>query len=442
MEFLDLPPELHVKVLQWLAPTELAAASQCCRGLRLIADSDELWRRVCFNKYGWLVPDSVEGGRPPGPAKRWWECAVMLHANRAHFLVVGGHPASGQLGAGHNYRVGVVQAFGLADGHLRNHTTRSDPDPPFTFLTPQPVGSEFRGWTLLEPLGHDVHSPGVVRDADGALIVIGGIGYPERGVGPPRPRATAVVVRCEPHRTEGQAIWHKLPSLLRGRCCAGAVIDRRGAVCVVGGGDTMYANSESTASCEILRRGTDGWKELPKLETPRSAGGVATDLRYDRLFAVGGYAGSNQRVDRLDRYLDNAEMLLLSEGASEARWQSLPVMRSRRAGCTADVGPDGRLFVVGGGSDGIGCFASMEALDPRLANWDSGLAEMTVPRHYHSAAFGPDGRLYVAGTYRPRGQLPTVECYDIRADRWEQLPEMPFATQFTCGAVTFTPFSP
>jgi hypothetical protein len=56
------------------------------------------------------------------------------------------------------------------------------------------------------------------------------------------------------------------------------------------------------------------------------------------------------------RYLRSCEQLCVSGGGSaDVRWEALPPMRRRRAGCNACTGPDGLLYVVGGGPDGRSC---------------------------------------------------------------------------------------
>jgi hypothetical protein len=62
---------------------------------------------------------------------------------------------------------------------------------------------------------------------------------------------------------------------------------------------------------------------------------------------------------------------------------------------------------------------------------------MSVGRHYNAAAWGPDGRLYVSGTYRHYGQLDVVEAFDLRAGRWETLPQIGVVLQFSAGAFIF-----
>ena len=159
--------------------------------------------------------------------------------------------------------------------------------------------------------------------------------------------------------------------------------------------------------------------------------GVAISHATDKLVAVGGYAGEMS-------YLASCECLDVSS-AADARWVALPAMSCARAGCAAAAGPDGRIYVVGGGPDGTGVHTTIEALDPRTKTWDASLAPSLVGRHYNACAFGPDGLLYASGAFRhePLGQLDAVERYDPRADKWEPLATIGFVINFSAGAFTF-----
>ena len=263
---------------------------------------------------------------------------------------------------------------------------------------------------------------------DGAFVVAGGL---------TSDWGTLDTVFSESAQTGG---WGELPSLQTKRCCAGGAVDKRGSLWVVGGGADMYRNSQCSSSVEQLDApyNTHRWRYAPSLGLARCALGVACDLIRDRLFACGGYGGG-------DLYHDTAEWLDLSALHSNANsgsqnpvgWAPLPRMSAKRAGPNAAMAPDGRLFVLGGGPDGILCHRSMEALDIRMSAWDTALAQCQHGRHYNAAAFGPDGLLYVAGAFRHDGQLDVVERYDPRADRWESLPNMARPITFSTGTFLF-----
>ena len=61
----------------------------------------------------------------------------------------------------------------------------------------------------------------------------------------------------------------------------------------------------------------------------------------------------------------------------------------------------------------------------------SRLPDMPTERGYLSAAFAVDGCLYVAGGHETNGfggpPLSVVERFDVRAQRWEQAPDLELA---------------
>ncbi|CAN0111427.1 unnamed protein product, partial [Hapterophycus canaliculatus] len=78
------------------------------------------------------------------------------------------------------------------------------------------------------------------------------------------------------------------------------------------------------------------------------------------------------------------------------RWTTLAPMKRRRTGVAVAAGPDGRLFAVGGSSDGTHGLSSVETFDPREGKW-SASAPMIVGRAFCCATFAPSGSLYVVG---------------------------------------------
>ena len=209
----------------------------------------------------------------------------------------------------------------------------------------------------------------------------------------------------------------------------------------------MYQQARCSASVEVLRassadcaawtlddlaqasRFVSEWTPMPSMSRARCALGAVCDHDRSSLFAAGGYGG-----DHL--YLSSCEVLDLG-ASSDARWRPIPDMSCARAGCNALVGPDGRLFVLGGGPDGRHAWKSIEALDPRTKQWDTTLAPMPTARHYNAAAFSPDGQLYVSGTFRHSGQLDVIDRYDPRANAWERLRPLGRVIDFSAGCFVF-----
>ena len=433
---LDLPADLIRTILSY-CHTSLAAAECTCHALR--AD-DDLWREVVLKQWGWLV-HSVRGlhlhdphaAQYDGP---WKSLFVRLYASgrqwnehtrhQAKFCVVGG----------------------TALEHLRIGTLEPDEDLSCAFalwlngpgpLNPEPL-SRVENWRSLPSPSKLREMASCVRLSTGVLAVIGGANYEGETIDDGsntgwvayrlKMRALSSVETLFPSNSPNSRGWTTMASLNTARCCSGAAADKEGRVWVVGGGESMYRGAATLRSVECYQPDEEAWVYGPELTEPRCALGVAISHERDELYACGGYAG-----DML--YLDTCEVLSLADGGNGSSWQALPNMSCKRAGCSANTGPDGRIYVLGGGPDGTSEWKTMEALDPRMRVWDTSLASCKVGRHYNAAAFGPDGMLYASGAFRHDGQLDVVERYDPRADRWEMLSQIGFTVKFSSGAWVF-----
>ena len=387
---LELPEELLAELLVHLAEDGVALArmSQTCRALYPVDAVD--WRNAVLHRWGWLLcckPTSCS----------WRQLFVRLHTRRrTRFCVVGG--------AGPPIAAPSAALSLGADGR-------------WSKLTPPPGGAR--------------NMAGVVRGADGELLVIGGVDERGATLDTCARRQFSNVARSGCTVVDGPDAWVAAPSLSCARCCAGAAVDARARTWAVGGGESMYSTARAWQSVEVLQPSAETWREGPPLLEPRCALGLGVCHATERLFACGGYAGCATL-----QYLDTAEMLAIG-GGGDGRWQPLPRMSCRRAGPNACMGPDGRLYVVGGGPDGRAHHTTVEALDARVKAWDTALARCRVGRHYNAAGFSPEGLLLVAGAFRHDGQLLDVEAYDCRADKWQTLPSMPTPLQFGGGAWVF-----
>lgn len=384
-----LASALQSLVLEFLDASALARAEESCKLLQLCCRSGELWRLLVLRLWGWIVQLTP-------PKQSWKQFAGRLSSPEFYrFCIVGGTPP----GAGPDGQ-GLAYAF-----------------------NPVHMSPREGWWSRLPLTASERNMPAIVRDVTGALVVMGGLDL-----------VSARALRtCERFHVEDNK-WLAFPSMRIERCCCSATTDARGRVFVVGGGEHMYRGSQAWDSIEMYeadlhdttRWCCGAWRDGPSMLEARCALGVAYSQAADRIVAVGGYGGHG-------RYLDTAEWLCLSNGSSNM-WESLPRMSCRRAGPNAAVGPDQRIYVIGGGPDGRAQYDTMEVLDPREPRWQVSRATLRVGRHYNAAAFGPDGRLYVAGAFRHEGQLDVVERYDPRLDSWEDLPSVGGPVQFSAGA--------
>ena len=402
VHILDLPPELLGAIFQHIDGVGLALCESTCAAFREQATYD-MWRGVVLDRWGWLLHSA--------PAKESWrDLFVRLHTGaRSAFRVIGGCALEIE---------GVHQ---VPSEHLSAC---------FSFHP-----SRQRQWSSTAPPSEIREMAAVVRAASGALVAIGGcsMDYTElHGGGHAMSMRTLDSVECLT-ATGPDAQWAQMAPLLEARCCSGAAVDKRSHIYVCGGGESMYRGAACLRSVERYDPLVKTWRAAPEMLEVRCGLGVAISHATDRLIAIGGYAGDM-------RYLASCEWLDLSGSAgADARWVALPPMSCERAGCAAAAGPDGRIYVVGGGPDGTNVHCTIEALDPRTKSWDVALAPSIIGRHYNACAFGPDGFLYASGAFRhePVGQLDAVERYDPRADRWEALAPIGFVVNFSAGAFTF-----
>lgn len=381
----DLARDLEIRCISYLDAGALIRIGSGSRQLRAGSQDDAFWRDLVLSQWGWLV-------HMP-PAGRCWKWLYIRLETQSHakFVVLGGAPP------GSPPRVGYARELAMTTKKWRN----------------MPTCAEERNMTAA------------VRDACGGVVVAGGLDHGQQL------RALQTVERFDPEENT----WKNMPCLNTARCCSGAALDKRGTILIVGGGESMYYSSAAWSSTEWydLSEASDPftgvWRPGPDMLQARCAVGVACSYDADALYAVGGYGGSGC-------YLETAERLDLSS-SSEGRWQALPPLSCKRAGVNAAVGPDSRLYVIGGGPDGRSEYDTMEALDPREHKWNTNLARMRFGRHYNAAAFGPDGCLYVAGAFRHCGQLQVVERYEPRANKWETLPGLGVPVQFSAGTFVF-----
>jgi len=132
---------------------------------------------------------------------------------------------------------------------------------------------------------------------------------------------------------------------------------------------------------------------------------VVHDAPRGVLYALGGYGGGRE-------YNSSVEMLPLGSAGGRG-WLASPPMSAPRSGLSASLGPDGRIFAVGGTGDGTAMSASTECFDPRDGRWRP-CAPLPASRGFHAASFGIDGRLFVFGGDRSGA----IDASDDPADGW------------------------
>jgi N-acetylneuraminic acid mutarotase len=185
-----------------------------------------------------------------------------------------------------------------------------------------------------------------------------------------------------------------------------------------------------TDAVRVYDPARDSWAEAAPIPTPRTEPGVAVGPD-GRIYVVGG-GDRDSRYDVVEAYDPRKD--------AWARLKPLPTPRQGLAAVAAK-GADGRVRIYAlGGRDparpGNG-LAAVEAYDPAADTW-AAVAPMALHRHAHTATRGPDGLVYVTGGTNDKVFATTsVEIYDPGKDAWVRGAPLPHGQE--CAAAAATP---
>ncbi|CAA6658535.1 unnamed protein product [Spirodela intermedia] len=128
------------------------------------------------------------------------------------------------------------------------------------------------------------------------------------------------------------------------------------------------------------------------------------------------------------------------------QWLTLPTMPTeiRHLARFGMASVHGKLFVLGGGSDGVDpstgdhdrIFATNEvwSYDPFICQWKK-QAPMLVPRAMF-ACCALDGKIVVAGGFTNcRKSISKAEIYDVEKDQWQPLPDLCHTRNSACSGL-------
>jgi N-acetylneuraminic acid mutarotase len=213
--------------------------------------------------------------------------------------------------------------------------------------------------------------------------------------------------------------WGSSTPLIQPTTALAATTGPDGRIYVLGGttvgGPIDEPFATPTNFVEAYSPATGTWQIVSQLPTARSFLAAATGPD-GRIYAIGGYA-DNGPTNIVEAYspVTNAW----------TRVASLPT--TPRSALAAVTGPDGRIYAIGG-VDIIRSpqpLATVEAYTPATNTWTV-LASLPTPRQLLAAAVGPDGRIYAIGGADAAGNsLTTVEAYDIATNTWSAAPSLP-----------------
>jgi Protein kinase domain/Kelch motif len=265
---------------------------------------------------------------------------------------------------------GLIYAIGGSDGRPKS--------PPLTTVEAFDPGLD--SWSRRSDLEIGRYDAAAVTAHDGRIVVIGGVTH---GLGP-----EAVLGSVEAY-TPSTDRWAKLPSLRTPRRGLAAAVSTDGRIWAIGGFDR---DGDPLRSVEVYQPGTGAWVPGPPLRAAR-ADLAAVTAGDGSVYAIGG--GDPQ---------DLASVEVLTPGASG--WAPAAPLPDPRSGLAAVSDREGHVYAIGG-FRGAEPLATVDVLF--LDRWveTAGLSTPRAP----AAAMGPDGRIYVIGGLGAHGPVGAVEAY-------------------------------
>lgn len=253
-----------------------------------------------------------------------------------------------------------------------------------------------RHWTTGTHLPKERIEAATTTGNDGRIYVLGGSSLSESGA--------ALVYTPSADR------WDEIASPTP-RSQAAAATGGDGRIYLIGG--RFDGNALGTA--EVYTPDTNSWASLPAMPTPRENVHAATGAD-GRIYVMGG--------DNVPTTTTLFKTVEVYSPQSNTWTTAAPMPTGRTDHAVVAVG--GILYAIGGDAGG-----TMDAYDPASNTWSS-RAPLRTPRGQFAAAVGPDGRIYVMGgflmgpgsTEDPTG-MTSVEVYTPATNSWATIAGMP-----------------
>jgi len=212
-------------------------------------------------------------------------------------------------------------------------------------------------------------------------------------------RSTAPSRTLAPDLASGPPYWLPVTPMHTPRSDLAATLGPDGRIYDNVGGGTL-------ATAKAYNPVTNAWSVIAPMTMPRAGLGPVTGPD-GRLYAIGGNDGKHDATS-VEAYLP-----------ATRRWVIASPTGSPPAGLAAVAGPHG-TFYVAEWTRGINVYA------PLSHSWTH-KADLLIRRPGFAVALGPDQRLYIVGGGSDDGiyTLPIAEAYDTRSGRRAILPSMP-----------------
>ena len=184
-------------------------------------------------------------------------------------------------------------------------------------------------------------------------------------------------------------------------------------------GTVTFEDGGSSMGTALLQT-PNTWTSLADMPTARSEFGAATGSN-GLIYAVGGLGADGTCLDTVEAYSPATDT-----------WTTVSSMPTARAGLAVAAEPNGTIYALGGTTaDGSTILGTVEAYSPSSGSssntWTT-VASMPTPRTALAAAVGPDGRIYAIGGDDTDGDpVDTLEVYTPSANRWDTVASLPAA---------------
>jgi hypothetical protein len=225
--------------------------------------------------------------------------------------------------------------------------------------------------------------------------------------------------------------WKSVAPMPKSRCCMAATKGLNGDVYVIGGKPVGKLSDDTM----VYNPTTNKWSTLPPAPNPgEQAGPAAATGLQGKVYSVGGGF-----YDGVDQWQDNGGLSALSTKTNT--WTIEGSMPTPRGDLAAVGAPNGFIYALGGAvddsNDNAISSSVVEAYNPTTNSWAE-VASMHQARDQFGAVIGPDGRMYAVGGEYVTDSIETdtasVEAYSFQTKTWTQVAPLPTATLIN-GAV-------
>jgi uncharacterized protein YkwD/N-acetylneuraminic acid mutarotase len=266
------------------------------------------------------------------------------------------------------------------------------------------IGQSTLSWTTLPDLPTAQSRLAAAALSDGRVFAVGG-------------QDTTRILDTVEVYTPGSNRWAAGPALPTARIGLAAVTGNDGKIYAIGG-----SNGVVTGEVDVYDPGMNLWTPLATDPMPTPRERMEAALAPDgKIYVFGG-------LDVNGNPATTAEVFDPSALPGQ-RWSSLPALPVSRADGGAALGPDGKIYVVGGEGGGSRIeqpLAEVDVFTPGSSTPWTQAAGLPDPRLTAAAvAAGADGRIYLVGGTTTDGQQAPVDAYQVSTGTWGVVTNLP-----------------